>query len=489
MNLTCDVAVIAAGPAGLAAAIAAAEKEKKVIVFEKAAVTGGTANMGMGPFAVESHFQKDMMENLTVEKAFEDYMRETRWHVDARLVKNYFEKSGDTISWLEDMGVKFAGANKYFPGSHRTWHMVLPEDGGFPGPRSAGTMCKRMTERAAELGVEIHTETPVKKILKEDGKITGVVAVDKTGAEISCSAKAVIIATGGFGNNVEMIKENTGYTYGTDIFNFRIPGVDGDGLKMAWEAGAGKGRMSMEKITHLVAGVKNDMFLPLSNIFNQPNLIVNLEGHRVMNEELMENTSYASNVVDIQKDRRIFSILDKRIVGAYKRNGVDVPNDMTKMFGDIVAYFEEMMPKAVEAAPESMIIAGSIEELAEKMGCPYEELKKTIDEYNELCEDNWDSVFGKDRRFLRPIDTAPFYAAAISIGAYGSLGGILIDSDLRVLTEDHIPIPGLYGAGSDVNDIYDGSYVFTFPGNTMGFALNSGRMAGENAADFIENDV
>lgn len=92
MNLTCDVAVIAAGPAGLAAAIAAAEKEKKVIVFEKAAVTGGTANMGMGPFAVESHFQKDMMENLTVEKAFEDYMRETRWHVDARLVKNYFEK-------------------------------------------------------------------------------------------------------------------------------------------------------------------------------------------------------------------------------------------------------------------------------------------------------------------------------------------------------------------------------------------------------------
>lgn len=484
-TINCDVAVIAAGPAGLAAAIAAAESEKKVIVFEKAAVTGGTANMGMGPFAVGSSLQKDMLESLTVEKAFEEYMRETRWHVDARLVKNYFEKSGDTIDWLMDMGVQFAGVKKYFPGSHRTWHMVMPEDGGIPGPRSAGTMCKRMTERAAELGVEIRTETPVKKILMNDGAACGVLAVDKNGDEISCEAKAVVIATGGFGNNVEMIKENTGYTFGTDIFNFRIPGVDGDGLKMAWEAGAGKGRMSMEKITHLIAGVKNDMFLPLTNVFNQPNLIVNLEGHRVMNEELLENTSYAANVVDIQKDRRVFSILDKHIVGVYKRNGVDVPNDMTKMFGNIMEYFDKMMPNAVEAAPESMIIADSIEELAEKMGCPADELKKTIDEYNESCDDNWDQVFGKDRQFLRPIDTAPFYAAAFSVGAYGSLGGILIDSDLRVLTEEHAPIPGLYGAGSDVNDIYDGSYVFTFPGNTMGFALNSGRMAGENAAEYI----
>lgn len=483
-NISCDIAIVAAGPAGLAAAVAAAESEEKVVVFEKAAVTGGTANMGMGPFAVESPLQKDLLDSLTVEKAFEEYMKETRWHVDAKLVKNYFAKSGDTIKWLMDMGVNFAGVKKYFPGSYCTWHIVKPDDGGIPGPRSAGFMCRHLTERAKELGVQIQTETPVKKLIMDGEKVAGVVAVAKDGEEIICEAKAVIIATGGFGCNSEMIKEYTGYTYGKDMFNFRIPGVEGDGLKMAWEAGAGKGRMSMEKITHLVVGVKNDMFLPLSNIFNQPNLIVNLEGHRVMNEELLENTSYSANVIDIQKDRRVFSILDKRVIAAYKRNGVDVPNDMTKMFGNIVEYFEEMIPKACEADPESIIIADTIEELAEKMGCPIDELKKTIEDYNEFCEENWDSDFGKNRKFLRPITTAPFYAAAISIGAYGSLGGILIDSDLRVLTKEHKPIAGLYGAGSDVNDIYDGSYVFTFPGNTMGFAVNSGRMAGENAAEY-----
>ncbi len=346
-----------------------------------------------------------------------------------------------------------------------------------------------MTERAAELGVKIFTNTPVKQILVTDGRVKGLKALSADGEEITCEAKTVIIATGGFGCNSEMIKEYTGYTYGEDIFNFRIPGLVGDGLKMAWEAGAGKGRMSMEKIIHLTAGAVSDTFLPLSNIFYQPNLVVNINGERVMNEELLEHVSYASNVIDIQPKKRIFSILDKKIETIYKKKGVDVPNDMTKTFGNIMEYFEEVLPKANEAAPDSIIIAGSIEELAERIGCPYDTLKETIEEYNEICESNYDGVFGKSRKYLRPIKGPEYYAASVAIGAYGSLGGILIDSDFRVLNEEHLPIYGLYGAGSDVNDIYDGSYVFTFPGNTMGFALNSGRMAGENASEFIDNDV
>ena len=116
-------------------------------------------------------------------------------------------------------------------------------------------MCRRLAERAAGLGVQLLTGTPVTKILMDKGSASGLEAVNEQGEEIRCDAKAVIIATGGFGCNSEMIREYTGYTYGTDIFNFRIPGIEGDGLKMAWEAGAGKGRMSMEKITHLMAGV------------------------------------------------------------------------------------------------------------------------------------------------------------------------------------------------------------------------------------------
>lgn len=204
-----ELAVISAGPVGLAAAIAAAEQGVKVCVFEKAATVGGTANMGMGPFGVESNLQKRSFIGLTKEEAFRRFMDYEHWTVDANLVHNYIWKSGDTINWLEDMGVKFAAAAKYFPDSEATWHLVQPES-GMPGPRSAGTMTRIMADRARELGVEFYMETPAVRIRKEDGRITGLV-VQRGGEELEVEAQAVLVATGGFGDNPEMIQSECGY--------------------------------------------------------------------------------------------------------------------------------------------------------------------------------------------------------------------------------------------------------------------------------------
>lgn len=104
-------------------------------------------------------------------------------------------------------------------------------------------MTKKMTERAKELGVQFLFETPVKKIIMEDGAAVGVLAVDKNGEEIEARAKSVIICTGGFGDNPEMIKEETEFEYAKTIYNFAIPGMKGDGIKMAWEAGSRKRTM------------------------------------------------------------------------------------------------------------------------------------------------------------------------------------------------------------------------------------------------------
>ena len=101
-----DFAVIGGGTAGLTAAVAAAEKGAKVLVLEKMATTGGTGSMGMGPFAVESHLQKKAGINLTRDQIFKTFMEYTHWRVDARLVRDYIDKSGDTIRWLDDMGVE-----------------------------------------------------------------------------------------------------------------------------------------------------------------------------------------------------------------------------------------------------------------------------------------------------------------------------------------------------------------------------------------------
>ena len=104
-KITADVAVVGLGPAGLAACVSASENDLKVVGFEKAAMCGGAANMGGGPFGVESRVQKAEMSELTKEKVFEEFMEYVHWNCDARLVHDYFWQSGDTIDWLEDMGV------------------------------------------------------------------------------------------------------------------------------------------------------------------------------------------------------------------------------------------------------------------------------------------------------------------------------------------------------------------------------------------------
>jgi len=168
-NYETQVVVIAAGPSGLSAAVQAAEDGAEVIVLEKAAAVGGAANMGMGPLGIGTKYQKKQMEDITVEKAFNMFMEYTHYNVDARLVKRYFEQSGETIEWLEDMGVEFEGAYRYFPKSEPTWHIVKTDQG--IGPRAASFMNKALYSRAQELGVKVLLETPAKKIVMEDGKV------------------------------------------------------------------------------------------------------------------------------------------------------------------------------------------------------------------------------------------------------------------------------------------------------------------------------
>ena len=128
----------------------------------------------------------------------------THWNCNARLVRDYFWKSGNTIDWLEDMGVEFEQAGKFYSGSWNTWHKVKPEGGGPSGMRAASTMIKRMYEKAIELGVKIYTDSSAKKILKENDLIMGLI-FENSGTEITIDCPVVIISTGGFGDNPDMI--------------------------------------------------------------------------------------------------------------------------------------------------------------------------------------------------------------------------------------------------------------------------------------------
>lgn len=474
-----DIVVIAAGPSGMAAAVQAAEDGADVIVVEKASAVGGAANMGMGPLGIGTKYQKQNMIDISVEKAFNMFMEYTHYNVDARLVKRYFEQSAETIEWLEDMGVEFEGAFRYFPKSEATWHIVKSDQG--IGPRAASFMNKALYARLNELGVTILVDTPAKKIIMEDGAVAGVLAKNKENEDVEISCKAAIICTGGAGANPDMIREETGYIHGVDMFNFAIPGIVGDGLKMAWEAGADKVPVRIEQAAGVVG--LDDLPQSIGNVFGQPNLLVNAFGKRFMNEDQMQNVTYLSNAVSHQKYRTGFSIVDSSIVKYYIKNGVD---NVSLVHPDPdVSDFPEGVKLAQENGNANLIVADTLEELAEKAGINVENLLETIDDYNDYC-DSFDEEFFKDRKFMRPIVKAPFYCAKICPSGYGTVGGIRINENCEVCDKEFEPIPGLYAAGADSCNIYDDSYMFLLPGNSMGYALNTGRIAGMSAAEFIE---
>lgn len=483
-KLRADFAIVAAGPSGLAAAITCAEKGYQVIVFEKNASPGGTANMGMGPFGVESRIQRASMISLTKEEAFQFHMNYVHWNVDARIVRDYFFKSGETIDWLEDMGVEFFGAMRYHPSARETWHAVKPAGGGVPGPRAASSMIKVMYERALELGVTFYFNAPVQGLLCDGNGVYGYRATDADGEEYEVEADAVLVATGGFGDNPEMIQEYTGFEYGKDIFNNRSPGVQGDGIRMMLEAGARRGRSTMEKI---ISSGKVPASTLARVVFRQPSaLIVNKSGDRVFDETYIDNTAVSANVLDIQQDKCLYSIIDNRLLEYYRAHGVDYPNGVRRE--DPTVDFERIFGACAEEYSDHCFVASSLEEIAEKAGIKKAALAATFAEYNQACYNNYDDLFGKARRFLRPIDGGEtFYCMKICMGAYGSLGGVQINYKYEVLNDDYEPIEGLYASGSDVCDIYAGTYIFDLPGNTMGFALNSGRIAAEHMVEFIES--
>ncbi len=470
-QLEADVVVISAGTAGLAAAVTAAEGGASVIVFEKSARTGGTANHAGGIFAVESRLQRLKRFTLTREEAFKIYMDFSHWRVNARLVKAFIDKSASTIDWLEKLGVEFPDVVSHNPGFNYTWHIVKgPLPGPWPlGPSSA--MMKVLANRAKELGVQIFLKTPVKRILKEGNRITGVVAEDRSSKEeIRAKAKAVITATGGY----------------SGMSMPGMPGTVGGGIRMAREVGAAT--TEPKKVTagrRLSRPWRAGYSIPAA--FQQPNLVVNLLGERFMNEEIMATSPFSGNAIARQKHGTAFIIFDEDTKRCYAETGLDLAggdfiHPLTK-----IPNFDEELKQALEHGADNIFMADSLGDLCAQTGINLEGLRNTLDEYNQACYTGRDEAFGKSPRYLRPVKQPRFYASKTT-GDARIWGGIEINYKTEVLTNEYEVIPGLYAAGMDAAcNIYHDTYPFVLPATAMGFAINSGRMAAESALAYIKS--
>jgi fumarate reductase flavoprotein subunit len=477
-----DVAIIGAGAAGIPAAIDAAKAGARVDVFEQAGEAGGSCRGGNGVFAVGTRMQKEKQFTYTKKQILDYWAEYTHNTVDMRLVSEFINRSADTYEWLKAYGVDFSDLIAYYPGAMYVWH--FRRDG-------SAFITDLLKAASDEAGVKYHFNASVGKLLMKNGRCTGFEGEGKDGA-FTVEARAVVIASGGAGKRAGFVKAETGVELGKDITVF--PGMLYEdektapklGIELAWEAGAAHTRLMIDSF----ASIPDPNFGPGGvpaqlPWFRQPqNICVNLHGERFISEAEMRNGAFMGNAIAMQKNAEAFMIFDEAIRKRYENEGMDFVMGNVHFMDDLSP--DEYLKMNWERGNRDIIVADTLEELCGEMGID-RRLIQTIAEYNAAIETHGrDPVFYKENEYLTPINGPTYYCARFRRHAYGVMGGLKINYRAEVQDINGDSIPGLYAAGNDANAIYGDTYPFALSGNTSSFAINTGRIAGQNAASFIK---
>ena len=478
-TLKADIAIVGAGACGLAAAVTAAEAGAKVIVFEKQKSPGGSGNFFNGTFAVESRLQREKFIMYTRDEAFRAIMEYTHWKANGRLVRAIVDESAATIEWLMSEGVEIVDVITNMPYTEPTYHYIK-------GHGAAAVMT--LTTRAKEKGVDLRLGVPVTSLIKEGGRITGLIA-EEDGEELEVSAKAVIIASGGYANNKEWIKKYHGFELGVNLFPFGNVDKMGDGIRMAWETGAAsEGLNALEIISFGPLGAEFDMMNDLEVAASQPDLWVDPKGRRYCDEGVCFYDTSGGNVNARYLEGCTFRILDDAIIHRLETYGVEKEGAMERKPGARLMGIRKVLDAALERGSSEVFAGDSVEALAEKMGVDPAVLKSTVETYNGYCAKGHDAEFAKKPIYLRPLTGPKYYAVKARTIMLGTKGGIRVSEKLEAVDKKDNPVKGLYAGGMDAGGIHSDSYpINVATGLSSAFAINSGRIATRNAVDYIKS--
>lgn len=479
-----DLVVIGGGGSGKSAALTAAQGGLSVALLEKLPETGGTSIYAEGTCAFESSEVKARKvpdhpgaHFPTKEEGFRRYMEYSHHRANPDVVRMQVENTAETIHIFKSMGITYTDVTIYAydqPTELYTFHR----------PEGLGARCQEILLRACiNNGVDIFTATPAKKILLEGGRVAGVLATDSDGNEMRIACKAVVLASGGFGNNPELVEKYSWHRRTAKYTYQCVPTQNtGDGLRMALEAGADTD--SLGAVMVIPCARTKTLTSHVSGAGSQPVLWVNKTGRRFADEKVAMSFADAGNTIAKQPEGVVYAIIDADTVQHLMKNGSDIG------LGDFIPYhmkLDRLQAELDQDVADGIAWKGdSIEALAKAMGLDPRVLVETVMEYNAACDKGHDPLFYKSAAFLRPVRKGPFFAINMAPSVLVSDGGIRVNGNLQVTDKDYRPIPGLYAVGNEASGLYGDTYNLDVPGTANGFAHASGRVAARHAIRAIK---
>lgn len=509
-TVDCEVLVCGLGAGGITAAAAAAEKGMNVIAIEKGAGHGSIkSDIGVIGTRIDT-VEVDPLQMLN------EHTRYANGWCDPRVTRVWATESGATFDWISDSIAEF-GATPYFEydvdeGTHGVWP-VYPTDHGFHytyteeeqakadaavaesgDPAAAQGILPQvgdyMLKKAEEWGADLRYETPFVQLAQdENGKVTGAYAKIGDGCVLFNASKGVILATGGYEANPDLLAELNPDAAAIGGVSMTQAGCEGEGIKAGIWAGGMKDEIPT-LMTFARAAVAPDAELgyPYQGmtcwIGDQPFLKVNLDGARVCCETAPYD--YPLHVAALQPEYKLASIWDSdyqnqivafHTIGCSRINMSDTVDAAGVPTGEGLSFPAcDMM---IGAAMEAGIVqqADTIEELAEKLRVDPAGLTATVERYNELAAKGVDEDFGKPAKDLLPLSKPPYFGAFFGGHVLCTLDGLRIDEHMRVLNTERKPIEGLYAVGNCSGSMYAGSYPELFIGNANGRTITHARHA------------
>jgi len=445
VTIDADVVIVGAGGAGMAAAITAKQAGMNVVILEKMAYVGGNTTKATGGMnAAESHYQKEQGIEDSVAQFVEDTMVGGKNISNRELVEMMAQSSAGAIEWLDSINAPLPKVS--FSGGATNARIHAPADGSAVG----NYLVAAFSDKLAELGVEVMLGTKATEIIMADNKAAGVLATSDT-ADYTINAKAVILASGGFGANEDMYTQFRPDLKGTVTTN--APGATGDGIVMAQAVGAAL--VDMEQIQIHPTVEQTTSIMVTEGVRGDGAILVSQEGKRFINE--METRDVVSAAELELEGAYAYIIFDQRLRDGLKAIEKYVTNGIT-------------------------VQADTIEGLAEQLAIDPATLAQTLADWNKVVETKNDEAFGRDTGMDEDLSVAPYYAIKIAPGIHHTMGGVKINTAAEVVNEAGNVIEGLYAAGEITGGIHGGNRL---GGNAVADIVIFGRIAGTNASAYV----